>query len=590
MVTLPTNTAGSGLLNPASVSPTGGTSLASLAIQSPTPLPSGTVIQANISERYTLLSGKQLSDELRTEDILLYQFGAPSGAAVSATFPVTPSQTFQMGQLSSGDVHLDILSGRESVRGQVGGSDALSTQGGGATLTVAAGSLRQDTAIAISSEAVDSFLPTTSTLTVLAEYSIDFSGQVLYSPAQLSVAAGTVQTSDNILLAQVQRRAGVPYLVVVSLAQLNGSNLVTQAVPGLQGIVQDGDYVFYKLTALTGFVSGTVFANSTPIAAVVQTDGLPFVAFSNSAGSFVIPALAGPVNLTASISNTALSGSTSVQGIAGQAASANISVIGQVESATVTPANGSVGVPLTAEIDVTSPDAFNDKAITTSNLTLTQAGQGSSTPVAVRFVFSQSNTRLAVFPQSALQPSTTYTFGASGLANVLGGLTSVPTVTFTTQAITPPNFNTDALVFGMPDQNGNVSISAPPNSFPPGTTILIVDQTNGVVLSLTVANDGSVSGQVTATINDLLVITITDPAGNKTTITRSQFVASDGTVAIGPGGGSITGPGGTGLVVPAGAVDHGVQFKLTQMDPTTLPDGPAVDGLQIGSWLRVQVK
>ncbi len=169
VVALPANTSSSGSLNPASVSPTGGTSMASLAIQSPTPLPSGTVIQANVSETYTLLSGKQLSDELRTEDILLYQFGAPSGAAVTATFPVTPSQTFKIGQLSSGDVHLDILSGRESVRGQVGGSDALSTQSGGATLTVAAASLPQDTAIAVSPEAVDTFLPTTSTLTTLAE-------------------------------------------------------------------------------------------------------------------------------------------------------------------------------------------------------------------------------------------------------------------------------------------------------------------------------------------------------------------------------------------------------------------------------------
>src|SRR5260370_414994 len=164
----------------------------------------------------------------------------------------------------------------------------------------------------------------------------------------------------------------------------------------------------------------------------------------------------------------------------------------------VTHTIGSVGVPLTAEIAVAAPDAFNPATVTTSSVTLTQTGQGSSTPVAIRFVFSQSNTRLAVFPQSALQPSTTYTFAASGLANVLGGLTSVPTVSFTTRAVTPPNFNTDALVFGMPDQNGNVQVSAPANSFPSATTILIVDQTNRVVLSLTVFNDGSASGHIPA--------------------------------------------------------------------------------------------
>src|SRR5262249_45262641 len=149
-------------------------------------------------ENYSLISGKQLSSARRTEDILLYQYSAPAGAAAAANFPVTPSQTFQTGQLSSGLVHLDILSGRESVRGQIGGSDAASVTNGDATLTVAAGSLPVDTAIAVAPESVDGFLPATSFFTPLAEYNIDFSGQVLNSPAQLTVAAGTAQTNDTV--------------------------------------------------------------------------------------------------------------------------------------------------------------------------------------------------------------------------------------------------------------------------------------------------------------------------------------------------------------------------------------------------------
>src|SRR4029077_20545775 len=130
-------------------------------------------------------------EEPRFEDILLYQTPAPSGSTVAASFPVTPSQTFQVSQLSSGDVHMDILSGRESVRGQTGGSDAVAVQSGSATLTVAAGSLPQDTAIAVSPEAVDTTLPSTSILVPLSEYNVDFSGQVLNTAAQLSVGAGS---------------------------------------------------------------------------------------------------------------------------------------------------------------------------------------------------------------------------------------------------------------------------------------------------------------------------------------------------------------------------------------------------------------
>ena len=589
MVSLPAGAAATGTLSPPSAAPTGGTSTATLAVQSSVPLPSGTVIQANVSETYALTSGKKLSSPKRTEDILLYQYSAPTGAAAVANFPVTPSQTFQPGQLSSGDVHLDILSGRESIRGQVGGSDAATVSGGDATLTIAAGSLPQDTAISVSPESVDTFLPTTTSLIPLAEYNVDFSGQTLLSPAQLSVAPGTANPGDNLLLAQVQRINDVPYLVVVSLAQVNGASMVTQAASGLSGITQGGDYVFYKLTSPTGYVSGTVTASSGPVAAMVQTDGLPFVTFANFSGSYLIPALAGTVNLTATVLNTAISGTATVQVTAGQSATANIAVTAQTETATVTPANGAVGIPLTAEIDITAPDPFNQSTVTTTSVTLSQNGSGSSTPVPIRFVFSEGGMRLSVFPQSALQPSTTYTLTASGIANTVGGLISIPAITFTTQAITPPTFNANALVFGMPDQNGNSAISAPAGSFPAGTTILIVDQTNGVVLTLSALNDGSVSGEMPATINDVLQVTITAPDKTTTTFVVSQFVAADGTTAVGPGGGTVAGPNGTGLIIPQGATDHGVTFKLSTFDQTKFPDGPDVDNLQFGSGLQVQV-
>jgi PKD domain/Bacterial Ig-like domain len=587
MVALPAGSAATGSLNPPSVSPTGGTSVATLAVQSSVPLPSGTVIQANVQETYSLVSGKQLSDAKRTEDILLYQYSAPSGAAAVARFPVTPSQTFQPEQVSSGDVHLDILSGRESVRGQIGGSDAATVTGGDATLSIAAGSSPQDTAIAVTPEPVDGFLPATTSLIPLAEYNLDFSGQTLNVPAQLSVAAGGAQPGDNVLLAQIQRINGVPYLVVVSRAQVNGSTLVTQGAPGLSGLTQGGDYIFYKLTSPTGYVSGTVTASGSLVPAMVQTDGLPFVTFTGSSGSYLIPALAGTVNLSASVPKTAVAGSGTVQVTAGQTTTANLVVTGQTESATITPPNGSVGVPLTPEIDITVPDAFDQTSVLSTNVTLTQNAQGMNTLVPVRFVFSQGGSRLAVFPQSALQPSTTYTFAASGVANLLGGLIVVPTVTFTTQANTPPNFNTNALVFGMPDQNGNTQISAPANSFPPGTTILIVDQTNGVVLSLTVANDGSVTGQMPATIDDVLAVTVTSPDKTTATFTRSQFVAPDGTTAIGPGGGTVTGPGNTGIIIPAGALTKGATFKLNLLDQTAFPQLPSWPGANFSSGIQI---
>jgi RHS repeat-associated protein len=587
MVPLPSGTTATGSLVPPSIAPTGGTSQATLAINSSAPMPSGTVIQANVQESYSVSGGKQLSNPTRTEDILLYQYGAPSGSVAVATFPVTPSQTFLPEQTVTGDVHLDILSGRESVRGESGGSDAVTVTGDGATLTVSAGSLPQDTAINISSESVNGFLPSTPTLIPLAEYNVDFSGMTLNIPAQLLVGAGAAKPGDNILLAHIQYVSGTPYLVVVSLAQVNssGSNLVTQAVPGLPGITQDGDYVFYKVVGATGFVSGTVSASTGPVAAIVQTDGLPFVSFAGFSGAYFVPALAGTANLTASVPNTALAGTASTQVTAGQTATANITVIGQTESATVTPANGAVGIPLTAEIDITAPDPFNQATVTSSTVTLTQ--NGTTTPIPIRFVFSQNGARLSVFPQSALQPSTTYTLSASGIANAVGALVAVPTTSFTTLAIIPTTLNTSALVFGMPDENGNVQVSAPAGSLPAGSTILILDQTNGIVLSLTVGNDGSVSRQFPATIDDVLAVTITAPDKTTVSFTISQFVAADGTTAIGPGGGTVTGPGNLGMIIPQGALNKGTTFQLALLDQTAFPQLPTWGNLNFGSGMQI---
>ena len=318
---------------------------------------------------------------------------------------------------------------------------------------------------------------------------------------------------------------------------------------------------------------------------MVQTDALPFVAFSGSNGNYEVVAAAGTVNLTASIANTALAGTVSAQVASGQTATANITVAGQVETATITPANGAIGIPITAEIDITAADAFNTANVTSSTVVLTAAG--STTPIAVRFVFSSGNTKLAIFPQSALQPSTQYTLQASGLANALGGLISVPTISFTTAAVTATTYNTNALVFAMPDSNGNVAISAPAGSFPAGSTILIVDQTNGVVYSLTVFNDGSVTGSMPATINDILQVTLTDPSGNVTTFTISQFVGSNGTTAVGPGGGTVTGPGGTGIIIPAGALNQGTTFQLALLDQTAFPQLPVWTGANFGSGIQI---
>ncbi|HTC93758.1 MAG TPA: Ig-like domain repeat protein, partial [Terriglobales bacterium] len=589
MVLIPSTATTTSLVSPPSLPPTGGTAVGSLALQSSTPLPSGTVVQAATTETFNLTSGQVASEEQRLQDVLLFQVPVPTGASLAAQFPITPSKTFENGQLSNGDVHLDILAGRESVRGQVGGNDALTLSDGNITFTVGAGSLAHDTDMSIAAVALSFFDPTSNGLTPLAEVVVDLSGQILNTSAELSAAATGVSPADTLLIARVQRVNDVPYLTVVALGALQNGTIVSTAYPGLPGIKQEGRYVFYKSGSPVGFVAGVTSSTAGPVKAVVRTDSLPFISFSGLDGSYIVPALPGSANLQAQVPDTSLQGSASSAVTAGQTANLNIALTGATTTATVTPADGTTAVSVATQIEITTSAPVKPASITTDNIKLFQGAVANNQVVPVRFVLSVSGNSLAVIPQAALLFATQYTLQASGLADVFGGSISVPTVTFTTATNTPPVYDTSKITFSFPDSNGNVTVLAPPGSLAPGSTVLIIDATNGVVASFTVLNDGSLNGQFLATINDILQVTITDPHGNVTTFTSGQFVAPDGTVAVGPGGGTINGPNGTALIVPAGALDQAITFKLDTFDSTLFPDTPDADNLQFGSGLKVHV-
>ena len=134
----------------ASFRPTGGTAAGALTVTSPTPLPSGTVVSADVTETYTLATGVVASEDKRLIDIVLYRAGtAPVPPEAGTTSPgerraVGPlpdharARTFEAVDLTTGTVHLDILAGREGVRGSTGGSEAIQLRSGDAALAIPA--------------------------------------------------------------------------------------------------------------------------------------------------------------------------------------------------------------------------------------------------------------------------------------------------------------------------------------------------------------------------------------------------------------------------------------------------------------------
>ena len=239
-VALPPDARSAGVVQPATLPPGGGTAQGQLSLITSALLPSGSVVQAEITETYTLASGEVASEEKRLVDVVLFRAGAPEGTVVTARFPITPSKSFAAADLVEGRVHLDILAGREGMRGRTGGNEALTLNDGNLAVSLASGSLEHDTAVTLRASELSSFLPQAAGLTALREGVLDLAGARLSVAAELSIDAGIVPTGGTLLIARVERVEGVPRLVVVALAAVVGDRVVSVAYPGCRAFAAKG--------------------------------------------------------------------------------------------------------------------------------------------------------------------------------------------------------------------------------------------------------------------------------------------------------------------------------------------------------------
>jgi hypothetical protein len=613
-------------VDPAVLPPTGGQAEGTLVLTSPLPLPSGTVVKAEVTETYTLASAEEASEEKRSHDIVLHRGATahglrltpctakdPGATALCAAFPITPARTFEAGELVEGKVHLDILAGREGVRGKVGGSEAVKVEsaGGEASVFVPAQALPQNTAISVETSALSSYLPSVGGVVALAELVVDFSGQTLGLGAELAVLSPGVAAGTTLVVARVERVDGIPRLEVVSLARVETDGggverLVSEPFAGLSGVTKGGRYVFYRLGSPVGFVTGhTQQLGSGVAGVVVATSGLPFVGVSAGAGAYVVAAVPGEVTLTARKPRTSLQGQAgpvTVEAVPAAAAVRDILLEGTATVAEIVPVDGSKDVAVTQQLEVRSPTALQAGTVTVENVRLWRLEGAVETAVAVRLILSGSGRTVAIVPEARLAYEGTYRAEAVNLKDVLGADVVVAPSVFTTRKEIPPAAHPERMVFTFPDERGLVTVSgpgkaeAPPDgTYEAGTEILIINAGNGFVLTLSAGNDNEVPAtEFPATINDRLMITVTDPFGKTTSFQRSQFVNPEtGETAVGPGGGVVTGPGGVEVRIPEGALDKGAVLKITGLTPEALETEvgdekvPNVPGAHLGSGLRV---
>ncbi len=508
--------------------------------------------------------------------------------SLGAEIPIVASREHSAAELAEGRVHLRILSGREGVR-SVGGSTAVTVTSGGASLSVAAGALPEDTAVSLTLAASPSpFAPQPPGLTAVAEVVIDLAGASLGLAAELEVPAAGIPAGGSLFVARAERIGNETRFQVVAWAERQGDNVVTVPRPHLPGLRQGGRYVVYHAAPPVGFLAGTTRAAGAPRPALVTTSQLPFVGISGSDGAYTVLTLAGSVSASARVLGTLARGDCRHR--AGRGLRPHARHLGQ-------PAGDTRGrhagrrrrpaFPVTRQVELAANAPLDPATAIAASVRLRRTSDG--TPVSLRTVLSADARHLAVIPAVPLAYLTGYTFESTGLLrDVSGAPVAVPVVEFTTAGQATQTLDLDALVFSFP-VDGMVTMRAPAGALPAGTRILVLNASIGSALTYTVGAI-AVEAELRASIDDRLWVTVTDPDGKPTTFERTEYVAPDGTTAIGVAGGKVRGPDGSEMRLPAGVTDKPVTIKLESFPESALPEGqrPDLPGAHFGYGLSIE--
>jgi RHS repeat-associated protein len=591
---IPEAASGRSFADPPSLPASGGTSHGRVEVDFPQPLPSGTLVQAAITESYVLVSGQTSTGEERFEDILLFRADLDGlvvpeegAAGLAAQLPIVASRQLSPAELAEGRVHLRVLAGREGVR-NTGGTTPVTLTSGGASLTIPAGALPEDTALSFNRvTSISPYVPQPAGFTAMAEVVIDLSGATLAQPAELRVPALGVPAGGSLFVARVELAGGETRMQVMAWAERDGDAVVTRPWPPLPGLRQGGRYVVYHAVPAVGFLAGSTKAAGQPTPAIVTTSRLPFVGISGADGAYCVLTLAGSVRASARVLGTSLVGTADAEVAAGSVRPLDIEVTQTITIGVVTPASGATGVPVTRQVEIAASAPLDPVTAVASSVSLRRTSDGA--PQSVRTVLSSDARHLAVIPETPLAYLTSYTFeSSSALHDVYGFPVAVPVVEFTTQAEGAYVLDLDALVFSYP-VDGMVTMRAPAGALPAGTQILVLNASIGSAIGYTVGSL-PVEAEIRASIEDRLWVTVTDPQGHVTTFERTEYVAPDGRTAVGVAGGKVRGPDGSEMRLPAGATDQAVTIKLASFPEGTLAGGrlPDLPGAHFGYGLLIE--
>ncbi len=562
-------------------------SMAETIVTTTVQVPSGFHIKTRFLEQYDLADATHLVAPPYYKDIALYEY--PSDAnrmTLTAFFPVTPRQTFPMGELIRGNVELSILdvlvypnNTSASVMGPAGGElvfeDDLKIQFGSNVISL------PTVVDARPLAGEENPLFENSDLTYaggvdlrLSEENITGTRGVTIS---LPVFSGYADQTPVFIARHVPPYASSDWAVVATGRVANGYVILDtcaadKCLPGIEG---SGQYAFFVPQAAFGFVTGTLKDDAgNPLAgAALRVEELPFTSASDSAGRYITVALQGGFTLSAeTISGEFCAAYSDTINSAGEVKAVDL-VLQQVpfEVVVVDPVDTQVRVSLKASVALTLSKPADKTTVNAGSVHLTYVAGSQLNTIQGALTVAGENDEIHFIPQTDLPDNTVFILELTdGIKDLAGNALTPFSSTFTTADILENDIVSPGAVMGMlPDENGDSTIMGGIGVAAPNSLVSITNTTTHATTSVTANSNGSFQAVIKMALTDVIQVSVADAFGNSTDIQVLSFVGQEGEFLVRPDHDNISSFNEIRAIIESGAVDEPI---VAQIAPVQLGD------------------
>ncbi|MBU4405659.1 MAG: Ig-like domain-containing protein [Candidatus Aminicenantes bacterium] len=543
----------------------------SLTIIPPSPVSSGVAVQAQVSERYELISGTAAQYAPFTADLTAYNHGS---GQLRVSFNLSPNQEIALADLKLGSMETDLIRYAASSLGVVVGSDGGSVSGeGGIEVVIEAGAVEQPLAVSLKKTAMENLsLAIPAGFQFLGAIEFSTSGGTLKKSAVLAMeldpaVVAALPADGQFIVCRLSKIDNAYAYVVGQTAFLEMTRIKNhndaQAILPLGGVRQGGTYVFLHSLAAAGFFKGLVTDKGLPYPdAVVAVSGHDLLSLSLTGGAYAQISFLGNRQLTARnrVSNDLGTAAASLAA-AGEVKTQNLAILPTGPTVIgVSPAHQALSVPLESKIVVIFSEAVRATTLNSSNFYISEG----SVKLTGTYKLSIDARQGEFVPAQPLPSDKIINVTLStGIQDLTGNpMTQGFNSTFRTKDIVPPTTDV-SLIRKLIPENGFCRIIGAAGAVEPGAMVMVVNDRSGEVVTVSGLSDGSFDLQIAALISDTLLITVKDLAGNEIVVDPGPFTSADGKSAVldSKACSFITSEG-LGLVIEAGTFSAPVMVRV----------------------------